>query len=77
MKTFLKWWKVWGQVWGFVTLVAILSITIENNYTRMLMSETYWFGFAWIAFFFGGCRWYVWQMKIHGWDLPQDIKDTH
>ena len=40
MKTFLKWWKVWGQVWGFVTLVAILSITIENNYTRMLMSET-------------------------------------
>ena len=77
MKTFLKWWKVWGQVWGFIGLITILTITLENDYTRMLASDTSWFGFVWFGIFFGGCRWYVWQMKIHGWKLPKDIKETH
>jgi hypothetical protein len=27
--------------------------------------------------FFGGASWYAWQMREHGWGLPQNIKDTH
>jgi frataxin-like iron-binding protein CyaY len=77
MKTFLNWWKVWGQVWGFVGLVAVLTITFESRDIRILINETPGFGLLWIATFFGGCYWYVWQMKIHGWRLPKDIKDTH
>ena len=34
---------------------------------------------VWIndVLFFGGTIWYIWQMKVHDWKLPQNIKDTH
>jgi hypothetical protein len=75
MKKFLQWWKVAGQFWGFVLLIGLLSTLLvlfqeEARYNA-------WYGIIWIVIFFGGAGWYVWQMKIHGWELPKDIKDTH
>lgn len=75
MNKFLKWWKVWGQVWGFLLHIGLLStsmIVFENE-----MRTNDWLGFAWIVIFFGGAIWYAWQMRVHGWKLPEDIRRTH
>jgi len=77
MKTFLSWWKVWGQPIGFILLIAFLTTTLTSDYSRKLANQNEWFGIIWLVGFVGGMRWYVWQMKIHGWKLPKDIKDTH
>ena len=72
---FNKWWKVWGQVWGFLGLIIMLNtyfIVLEDK-----MRKDEWLVGVWLVLFFGGAIWYVWQMKKHGWRLPKDIKDTH
>ena len=75
LKSFNQWWKVWGQVYGFVGLIVVL-----NGYFLILsdeMQNNEWLAVIWLVLFFGGAGWYVWQMKKHGWRLPKDIKDTH
>jgi hypothetical protein len=42
-----------------------------------LMNKHEWLAGVWLLCFFGFAGWYSWQMKIHGWRLPKDIKDTH
>ena len=39
--------------------------------------EFFWAFMVAILLFFGGASWYAWQMRVHGWKLPQNIKDTH
>jgi hypothetical protein len=77
MKKFLKWWKVWGQVWGFVLLVALLNVIILNNDIQHYAKDNVWVGIVWLIMFFGGAGWYSWQMRVHGWKLPEDIRRTH
>lgn len=75
LKSFNQWWKVWGQVWGFVGLIVVLNayfLVLDNE-----MREHEWLAALWLVLFFGGAGWYAWQSKIHGWRLPKDIKDTH
>jgi len=75
LKSFNQWWKVWGQVWGFVGLIVVL-----NGYFLLLsdeMQRNEWLAVIWLVLFFGGAGWYSWQMRKHGWRLPKDIKDTH
>lgn len=75
MNKFLKWWKVWGQVWGFllhVSVVSILMIGFNDWVTNSTIG-----GILWLVSFFGGAWWYSWQMKIHGWKLPDNIRNTH
>lgn len=73
MKKFLSWWKVWGQVWGFISLVGINTLILTSDY----MNQYDWAGILFLITFFGGTSWYIWQMQLHGWELPKDIKDTH
>ena len=77
MKKFLKWWKVWGQVWGFLLLVFTTSFPFLNDTLREYTSDNVWAGIIWLILFFGGAAWYAWQMRVHGWELPEDIKNTH
>jgi hypothetical protein len=75
MKKFLQWWKVAGQLWGFLLLIGTLSglmiaFTEEARYND-------WLVIIWLVIFFGGGSWYVWQSKVHGWKLPKNIRDTH
>jgi hypothetical protein len=75
MKKFLQWWKVAGQLWGFLLLIGTLSglmiaFTEEAKYND-------WLVIIWLVIFFGGGSWYVWQSKVHGWKLPKNIRDTH
>lgn len=75
LKRFNQWWKLWGQVWGFVGLIVVL-----NGYFLILsdeMQSNEWLAVIWLVLFFGGAGWYVWQMRKHGWRLPKDIRDTH
>jgi hypothetical protein len=41
------------------------------------MRVSSWLSILWLVLFFGGASWYAWQMRVHGWGLPQNIKDTH
>jgi hypothetical protein len=41
------------------------------------MRANSWLSLAWIVLFFGGSIWYAWQMKVHGWKLPENIRNTH
>ena len=75
MNKFLKWWKVWGQVWGFLLIVISLNVLIFGFEDLMRTSD--WFGVLWLVMFFGGAAWYAWQMRVHGWKLPEDIRRTH
>jgi len=75
MKKFLQWWKIAGQLWGFLLLIGTLSglmiaFTEEAKYND-------WLVILWLVIFFGGGRWYLWQSKVHGWKLPKIIRDTH
>jgi hypothetical protein len=75
MKKFLQWWKIAGQLWGFLLLIGTLSglmiaFTEEAKYND-------WLVIIWLVIFFGGGSWYVWQSKVHGWKLPKNIRDTH
>jgi hypothetical protein len=75
MKKFLQWWKIAGQLWGFLLLIGTLSglmiaFTEEAKYYD-------WLVIIWLVIFFGGGSWYVWQSKVHGWKLPKNIRDTH
>lgn len=75
IKKFNEWWKVWGQVWGFVLHVIFL-----NGFWMMFteeMQNDWRYSAGWLVSFFVGALWYVWQMKKHGWRLPKDIKNTH
>jgi hypothetical protein len=75
MKKFLQWWKVAGQLWGFVLHIGLLSTLLPLFQEEARYNA--WYGIIWIIIFFGGAGWYVWQMKVHGWKLPKDIRDTH
>ena len=75
MKKFLQWWKVAGQFWGFVLLIGILCGIMIGFMDEMRTNG--WISVLWLVVFFGGASWYAWQMRIHGWGLPQNIKDTH
>ena len=77
MKKFLKWWKVWGQVWGFLLLVASLATPLLNDDIREFANDKGWFGIVWLVMFFGGSTWYAWQMRVHGWEMPEDVRRTH
>jgi hypothetical protein len=77
MKKFLKWWKVWGQVWGFLLLVFTTSFPFLNNTVQHYAKDNVWVGIVWLIMFFGGAGWYSWQMRVHGWKLPEDIRRTH
>jgi hypothetical protein len=77
MKKFLKWWKVWGQVWGFLLLVFTTSFPFLNNTVQHYAKDNAWVGIVWLIMFFGGAAWYSWQMRVHGWKLPEDIRRTH
>ena len=72
---FKKWWKVWGQLIGFLSGIIYL-----NAFFLILgdLMHTYeWLTLVWLVSFFGFVGWYSWQMRIHGWRLPKSIKDTH
>jgi hypothetical protein len=75
MKRFLKWWKVAGQLWGFVLLIGTLSGLMIGFIDEIRASE--WLSIGWLILFFVGSIWYAWQMKVHGWELAQNIRDTH
>lgn len=75
MKKFLQWWKVAGQLWGFLIVIGTTSGLMIGFTDEMRVSE--WLSLGWLVLFFGVASWYVWQMKVHGWELPQDLKDTH
>ena len=77
MEKFLKWWKTHGQLIGFLLLVGFIVLTALNPEMQRLGRETAWFSMTWLAILAGGTGWYVWQMKTHGWSLPQDLKNTH
>ena len=75
MKKFLKWWSVEGQFWGFVLQILILSTMIIGFAEEGRHNN--WFGLVFLVIFFGGASWYAWQMRVHGWKLPKDIRETH
>jgi hypothetical protein len=75
MKKFLQWWKVAGQLWGFLIVIGTTSGLMIGFADEM--RESGWLSILWLVLFFGGAIWYAWQMKVHGWELPQNIKDTH
>ena len=54
--------------------------SVSNAYFLILgylMNKHEWLAGVWLLCFFGFAGWYSWQMKIHGWRLPKNIKDTH
>jgi hypothetical protein len=75
MKKFLQWWKVAGQLWGFVLLIGTLCGIMIGFMDEMRTNS--WLSFAWLVLFFGGSIWYAWQMRVHGWKMAQHIRDTH
>ena len=75
MKKFLQWWKVAGQLWGFLIVIGTTSGLMLGFADEMRVSV--WLSILWLVLFFGGAIWYAWQMRVHGWELPQNIKDTH
>jgi hypothetical protein len=75
MKKFLQWWKVAGQLWGFLIVIGTTSGLMIGFADEMRVSV--WLSILWLVLFFGGAIWYAWQMRVHGWELPQNIKDTH
>jgi len=77
MKKFLKWWRVWGQIWGFVLHITLLNFILLNDNIQSYAKDNEWVGIGWIVLFFGGAIWYAWQSKLYGWRLPKDIKETH
>jgi hypothetical protein len=75
MKKFLQLWKVTGQLWGFLIVIGTTSGMMIGFADEMRVNV--WLSVLWLVLFFGGAIWYAWQMKVHGWELPQNIKDTH
>lgn len=73
----MKWWKIHGQLIGFLLLVGFITLTGLSSEMQRLGRETAWFSMLWLVVLTGGIVWYVWQMKIHGWRLPNDLKETH
>jgi hypothetical protein len=52
MKKFLKWWKVWGQVWGFLLLVFTTSFPFLNDTAREYTNDNVWVGIIWLILCF-------------------------
>lgn len=77
MKKFFKWWKVWGQFWGFILVVVSLTFPFLNSSVISYMHNNDWLFILWLTIFFSEIWWYLWQMRIHGWVLPDDISGTH
>jgi hypothetical protein len=75
MLKFLQWWKIAGQFWGFVLHIGLLSGLLIGFMDDMRVSE--WLSLGWLVLFFSGAIWYSWQMRVHGWRLPKNIKETH
>ena len=75
MKKFLQWWKVAGQLWGFLIIIGTTSGLLIGFIDEIRVND--WLSLGWLVLFFGSSSWYAWQMKVHGWELPQNIKDTH
>ena len=72
---FNKWWKEWGQIIGFLSLVISL-----NGFWLIFIDEMQYdwrYSVTWLIMFFGGAGWYAWKMRKHGWRLPEDIRKTH
>lgn len=72
---FNKFWKNWGQLIGFVGIIVYLNayfliLSAEMQTNKALAA-------GWLVSFFVCCGWYAWQMRVHGWRLPEDIKNTH
>lgn len=75
LKSFKKWWSIHGQLIGFLLQIISLNtfwIVFDNE-----MRYDWRYSLTWLIMFFGGAAWYIWQMKIHSWRLPKDIKETH
>ena len=75
MKKFLKWWSVAGQFLGFILHIAI-NTSLIVGFSQEAKHNS-WIGLLFLVVFFGGASWYAWQMRVHGWKLPNDIKNTH
>ena len=75
MGKFLQWWKFAGQLWGFVLIIGLSSGLLIGFMDEI--RENDWLSLGWLVLFFGSASWYSWQMRVHGWVLPQNIKDTH
>lgn len=77
MKKFFKWWKVWGQFWGFILIIFSLSFPLISDGLINYMYNNDWLFIIWLVVFFSEILWYLWQMRKHGWVLPDDINGTH
>jgi len=75
MLKFLQWWKVVGQFWGFILHIGISSSLLIGFIDEIRKNN--WLSIGWLVLFFGGAIWYSWQMRVHGWRLPKNIKETH
>jgi hypothetical protein len=72
---FKIWWKEYGQIVGFVSIVTYLNVYFLCLGNAMQSNKL--LAIGWLVSFFSLCGWYAWQSKIHGWRLPKDIKNTH
>lgn len=77
MKRFMKWWKTHGQLLGFVLLIIFILVTTLHPSLQRLGRETNWYSLTWLVTFTTGAVWYRWQMNVHGWRLPEDLKNSH
>jgi hypothetical protein len=75
MRKFLQWWKIAGQLWGFVLLIGLLSGLLIGFIDEIRVND--WLSLGWLVLFFSGTTWYAWQIKVHGWVLPENIRNTH
>lgn len=75
MKKLLQWWKIAGQFWGFLLIIGLQSGFMIGFNDEIRANG--WLSLGWLVLFFGGASWYAWQMKVHGWKIPQNIRDTH
>ena len=75
LTSFKNWWSIWGQAIGFLSLIILL-----NGFWMIFTNEMrndWRYSLTWLVLFFGGAGWYSWQMRVHNWRLPKDIKETH
>ncbi len=79
IKQFNEWWKVWGQLYGFVGMIVYLNVYFIGLGDRMQENDTTAIALTvgWLASFFGLAIWYSWQMRKHGWKMSKSIRDTH
>jgi len=76
---FNNWWKVWGQLYGFVGMIVYLNAYFMLLSDRMQKDDNIAIALTigWLVSFFGLAGWYSWQMRKHGWKMSKSIRDTH